>query len=62
MVPMNFYQCWKAKLEKPHFFKVQSGKITVCYTNIVTTCNKLQRKSPRLIISNPETALNDDDL
>ena len=29
---------------------------------IVTTCNKLQRKSPRLIISNPETALNDDDL
>ena len=30
MVPMNFYQCWKAKLEKPHFFKVQSGKITLC--------------------------------
>ena len=30
MVPMNFQQCWKAKLKKPHFFKVQSGKITVC--------------------------------
>ena len=29
MVPMNFYQCWKAKLERPHYFKVQSGKITV---------------------------------
>ena len=23
-------QCWKAKLERPHFFKVRSGKITVC--------------------------------
>ena len=30
MVPMNFEQCRKAKLERPHFFKVQSGKITVC--------------------------------
>ena len=29
MVPMNFLQCWKAKLERPHFFKVRSGKITV---------------------------------
>ena len=35
MVPMNFYQCWKAKLERPHFFKIQSGKITVC-----TKCSK----------------------
>ena len=26
---MNFQQCWKAKSERPHFFKVQSGKITV---------------------------------
>ena len=24
------YQCWKTKLERPHFIKVQSGKITVC--------------------------------
>ena len=31
MVPMNFKQCWMAKLERPHFFKVQSDKITVWY-------------------------------
>ena len=30
MVSMKFQQCQKAKLESPHFFKVQSGKITVC--------------------------------
>ena len=30
---MNSQQCWKAKLERPHFFKVQSGKITVCKHN-----------------------------
>ena len=30
MVSMNFLQCWQAKLARPHFFKVQSGKITVC--------------------------------
>ena len=30
LVPMNFQQCWKSKLERPHFIKVQSGKITVC--------------------------------
>ena len=24
------FECWKAKLEKPHFIKVHSGKITVC--------------------------------
>ena len=35
MVPMNFYQCWKAKLERPHFLKVQSGKITVWYAYCV---------------------------
>ena len=29
-VPMNPYKDWKAKLERPHFFKVHSGKITVC--------------------------------
>ena len=29
MVPMNFQQCLKAKLKRPHFIKVQSGKITV---------------------------------
>ena len=23
-------QCWKEKLERPHFFKVQSGRISVC--------------------------------
>ena len=28
-VPMNTKKDWKAKLERPHFFKVQSGKITV---------------------------------
>ena len=26
---MNFQQRWKAKLERPHFINVQSGKITV---------------------------------
>ena len=36
MVSMNFKQCWKAKLERPHFFKVQSGKITVFPQNYVT--------------------------
>ena len=30
MVPMNFQQCWKAKLERAHFFKVQFDRITVC--------------------------------
>ena len=30
MVPMNFQQCWKAKLERPHFLKVRSDKKTVC--------------------------------
>ena len=29
-LPVSSYQCWKAKLEQTHFFKVQSGKITVC--------------------------------
>ena len=29
-LPVSSYQCWKAKLERTHFFKVQSGKITVC--------------------------------
>ena len=34
MVPMNFQQCGKAKLERPHLLKViQSGKITVCFNN-----------------------------
>jgi hypothetical protein len=28
-VPMNPKKDWKAKLERPHFFKVQPGKITV---------------------------------
>ena len=28
-------QWWKAKLERPHFFKVQSGKITVCPSSSV---------------------------
>ena len=28
-VPMISQQCWKAKLERAHFFKVQSGKTTV---------------------------------
>ena len=28
--PMNSKQCWNAKLEQAHFFRVQSGKITVC--------------------------------
>ena len=27
---MNPLEDWKAKLERAHFFKVQSGKITVC--------------------------------
>ena len=30
-VQMNSWKCWKAKLEWPHFFKVQSGKITVLH-------------------------------
>ena len=29
-VPMNPQKDWKAKLERPHFLKVQPGKITVC--------------------------------
>ena len=29
-VPINPYKDWKAKLERPHFFKVQPGKVTVC--------------------------------
>jgi hypothetical protein len=28
--PMNPYTDWKAKLERAHFFKVQSDRITVC--------------------------------
>ena len=28
-VPMNSYQCWKAKLERALFCRVQSGEITV---------------------------------
>ena len=38
-VPMNPQKDWKAKLERPHFFKVQPGKITVCivtlFSNII---------------------------
>ena len=29
-VSMISQQCWKAKLGRAHFFKVQSGKTTVC--------------------------------
>ena len=29
-VPIISQQCWKAKLWRAHFFKVQSGKKTVC--------------------------------
>jgi len=32
-VPMNSQQCWKAKLERAHSFRAQSGKITVCATH-----------------------------
>jgi hypothetical protein len=31
---MNSYQCWKVTLERPHFLKVQSGKITVWSANV----------------------------
>ena len=30
-VTINPKKDWKAKLERAHFFKVQSGKITVCF-------------------------------
>ena len=33
-VPMNPQKDWKAKLERPYFFKVQLGKITVCFVLI----------------------------
>ena len=36
MVPMNFQQCWKAKLERAHFFRVRSDRITVCSTYMLS--------------------------
>ena len=30
-VPMTPQKHWKAKLERPHFFKVRSDEITVCF-------------------------------
>ena len=44
MVPMNFKQCCKAKLKRPHFLKVQSDKITVC---MYETRVKLKSKQTR---------------
>ena len=29
-VSMNLYKDWKAKLERAHFFKIRSDRITVC--------------------------------
>ena len=42
MVPMNFQQFWKAKLERLHFFKVQSSKITVCVKKTPGEDNKIK--------------------
>ena len=30
---MNPYTDWKAKLERAHFFKVRSDRITVCWAD-----------------------------
>ena len=37
-----FYEKLKAKLERPHFFKVQSGKITVWSANKVGGSKKVK--------------------
>ena len=41
---MNFLQCLKAKLESAHFFKVQSGKKTVCFASWVKQCTPIAYK------------------
>ena len=43
-VPMNSQQCWKAKLERALFCRVQSGKITVCSYDNLTSFSQIGTK------------------
>ena len=49
MVPMNPSKDWNTKLERTHFFKVQSGRITVCFARL------MESNSDKLLETNNQT-------